>query len=222
MLKGEHKVKNLLYKEFKLALHPTCYIFLLMAFMLLIPNYPYYVAFFYQTLGIFFIFVGGQANNDVYFTTLLPVPKRATVKARFGVIIIMELAQIAVSIPFAILRNSLNPLENQAGMEANIALFGLVLMMYAIFNMVFLPMVYKTAFKIGLPYVFACSAMAIFVGVAELSIQLIPALKTTLDTLDLRYLPQQLAVLIFGILVFLLVTTLAYLKSATRFEKIDL
>ena len=114
-----------------------------MAFILLIANYPYYVAFFFQTLGIFFIFVGRQANNDVYFTTLLPVPKRATVKA-------------------------------------------------------------------------------IFVGVAELSIQLIPALKTTLDTLDLRYLPQQLAVLIFGILVFLLVTTLAYLKSATRFEKIDL
>jgi len=215
-------MKDLLYKEFKLAMHPTCFIFLLMAFMLLIPNYPYYVAFFYQTLGIFFIFVGGQANNDVYFTTLLPVPKRDTVKARFGVIVIMELAQIVVSIPFAILRNSLNPLENQAGMEANIALFGLVFMMYAIFNMVFLPIFYKTAFNIGLPYVIACGAMAIFVGAAEASIQLIPALKTTLDTLNPNYLPQQLAVLLFGILVFSFMTTLAYLKSAALFEKIDL
>lgn len=215
-------MKDLIYKEFKLAMHPTCYLFLLMAFMLLIPNYPYYVAFFYQTLAIFFIFVGGQANNDVYFTTLLPVPKKDTVKARFGVIVIMELAQIAVSIPFAILRNSLNPLENQAGIEANVALFGLVFVMYAIYNMVFFPMFYKTAFKIGVPYVFACVAMFTFVGVAETSVHLIPVLKTTLDTLDPSYLPQQLAVLLFGIVVFSLVTTLAYLKSAVRFEKIDL
>ena len=215
-------MKDLLYKEFKLAIHPTCYIFLLMAFMLLIPNYPYYVAFFYQTLGIFFIFIWGQVNNDVYFTTLLPIPKRDAVKARFGVIVIIELAQIVVSIPFAILRNSLNPTENQAGMEANIALFGLIFLMYAIYNMVFLPMFYNTAFKGGVPYVFACGAMAIFVVIAEASIQLIPALKTTLDTLDPSYLPQQLAVLLFGILVFSLVTALAYLKSAARFEKIDL
>lgn len=215
-------MKDLIYKEFKLAMHPTCYLFLLMAFMLLIPNYPYYVAFFYQTLAIFFIFVGGQANNDVYFTTLLPVPKKDTVKARFGVIVIMELAQIVVSIPFAILRNSLNPLENQVGIEANIALFGFVFLMYAIYNMVFLTMFYKTAFNVGLPYVFACGAMAIFIFVAEASIQLIPALKTTLDTLDPAYLPQQLAVLLFGILIFSLVTAFAYLKSAARFEKIDL
>jgi len=215
-------MKNLIYKEFKLAMHPTNYLFLLMAFMLLIPNYPYYVAFFYQTLAIFFIFIGGQANNDVYFTTLLPVPKKDTVKARFAVIVIMELAQIGVSIPFAILRNNLNPLENQAGIEANVALFGLVFFMYAIFNIVFFPMFYKTAFKLGVPYVFACVAMFTFVGVAETAVHLIPVLNTTLDTLDPSYLPQQLAVLLFGILIFSLVTTFAYLKSAARFEKIDL
>ncbi|KNZ41273.1 ABC-2 transporter permease [Acetobacterium bakii] len=215
-------MKDLIYKEFKLAIHPTCYLFLLMGFMLLIPNYPYYVAFFYQTLGIFFIFVGGQANNDVYFTTLLPIPKRAAVKARFGIIVIIELAQIVVSIPFAVLRNSLNPAANQAGMEANAALFGLVFIMFAIFNLIFLTMFYKTAFKLGLPYVFACGAMAIFVGAAEAVIQLTPALKIALDTLDPSYLPQQLAVLIFGMVVFTLVTVLAYLRSAARFEKIDL
>jgi len=215
-------MKDLIYKEFKLAIHPTCYLFLLMAFMLLIPNYPYYVAFFYQTLGIFFIFVSGQASNDVYFTTLLPIPKRAAVKARFAVIVIMELAQIVVSIPFAMLRNSLNPAENQAGIEANVALFGLVFLMYAIYNLVFLTMFYKTAFKVGLPYIIACVAMFAFVGVAETAVHLIPVLKTTLDTLDPTYLPQQLAVLIVGMAAFALVTVLAYLKSAARFEKIDL
>lgn len=115
-------MENLIYKEFKFAMHPTCYLFLLMAFMLLIPNYPYYVAFFYQTLGIFFIFIGGQVNNEMIFTTLLPIPKRDAVKARFGVIVIMELAQIVIAIPLAILRKNRNLLENQAGIEANLAM----------------------------------------------------------------------------------------------------
>lgn len=39
-------MKNLVYKEFRLAAHPTNYIFLSFAFMLLIPNYPYLVSFF--------------------------------------------------------------------------------------------------------------------------------------------------------------------------------
>ena len=37
----------LLYKEWKLAKHPTVLIYLLFELMLLIPSYPYYVAFLY-------------------------------------------------------------------------------------------------------------------------------------------------------------------------------
>ena len=48
-------MNNLVYKEFRLAAHPTNYVFLSFAFMLLIPNYPYLVSFFYTTLGIFFM-----------------------------------------------------------------------------------------------------------------------------------------------------------------------
>ena len=45
---------RLLQKEIRLAMHPTVPIFLLLSAMLLIPNYPYYVAFFYTGLGVFF------------------------------------------------------------------------------------------------------------------------------------------------------------------------
>ncbi|NMB88618.1 MAG: hypothetical protein GYA17_09675, partial [Chloroflexi bacterium] len=69
-------MNHLLYKEFKLSVHLTSYLFLLLSLMLLIPNYPYYVVFFCQTPGIFFTFLAGNATNDVYFITLLPVRKR--------------------------------------------------------------------------------------------------------------------------------------------------
>ena len=132
-------MRNLMYKEFKLCVHLTSYLFLPLAAMLLIPNYPYYVSFFYQTLAIFFLFLNGNTNNDVTFTTLLPIRKRDAVKARLLTVVILESLQIIVSIPFAVQRNILISAENAAGMEANFALFGLVLVMYGLFNLVFLP-----------------------------------------------------------------------------------
>lgn len=215
-------MNNLLYKEFKLAIHPTAYIFLPLAAMLLIPNYPYYVAFFYQTLGIFFIFLSGNTTNDVFFTALLPVRKKDAVTARFTMVVILELAQVAVGIPFALLRYRILPAENMAGMEANAALFGLVLLMFATFNAVFLPGFYKTGYKTGTPYMIACAAMILFVAASEAIIQLTPALKQALDTISPTYLPQQLAVLALGIVGYALITFAAYSVSVKRFQRLDL
>jgi hypothetical protein len=215
-------MKNLMYKEFKLAVHPTCYIFLPLAAMLLIPNYPYYVAFFYQTLGIFFIFLNGNATSDIFFTTLLPIRKRDVVKARLGTVITFELLQIIVAIPFAFLRSAVIPTENLAGMEANAALFGLVFIMFGIFNLVFLSMFYRTAYNAGLPFLISCAAMGVFVVLAEVVIQPTPGLKETLDTMNPAYFPQQMAVLLVGMAIFVLLTAAAYFKSASMFEKLDL
>ncbi len=215
-------MKNLIYKELKLSVHPTCYLFLPLAAMLLIPSYPYYVAFFYQTLGVFFIFLNGNVTNDIFFTVLLPIRKRDAVKARFYTVILFELLQVIVSIPFAILRYRILPIENPAGMEANIAFFGLVLMMFGIFNITFLPMFYRTAYKPGTPYLVSCIAMTVFVGLSEALINIIPTWKSALDTANAAYFPQQSLVFIVGILLFALLTAVAYGRSVQHFEKLDL
>jgi hypothetical protein len=215
-------MNNLLAKEFKLSVHVTSYLFLLLSPMLLIPNYPYYVVFFYQTLGIFFMFMNGNITNDVFFTALLPVRKRDAVKARLVTVVLFELLQIAVCIPFAVLRNTLIPMENAAGMEANVALFGLVLVLYGVFNLVFLPAFYKTAYKTGTPYLYACSAMVVFVIATEAAVNLVPVLKASLDTVSPVFLPQQLMVLAAGVVLFAGMTFFAYTQSAKRFEQLDL
>lgn len=69
-------MRQLLYKEFKLATHPTMYIFLLLSAMVLIPSYPYYVAFMYMCLAMFFTFLQGRETNDLFFTAMLPVRKK--------------------------------------------------------------------------------------------------------------------------------------------------
>jgi hypothetical protein len=213
---------NLLIKEFKLSVHPTCYIFLGLAAMMLIPNYPYYVIFFYETLGIFFLFMAGNATNDIFFTTLLPIRKRDTVKARVMTVVLIELLQVLVCIPFAFLRNMLIPAANLAGVEANMALFGFGLMLFGVFNLVFLPMFYKNAYKTGLPFVISCVAMTIFVIVVEAAINLIPAWKISLDTINTAYLPQQFLVLGLGMVVFGLLTLAAYHSSVKSFDALDL
>ncbi len=213
-------MKNLLYKEWKLAIHPTGYIFLLFGVMLLIPNYPYFVAFFYQTLAIFFTFMNGNTTNDIFFTALLPVRKRDVVKARLGAVIGLEVLQMLIAVPFAILRNQIIPTENLAGLDASLALFGLVFIMFGVFNVVFLPQFYRTGYKTGTPYLLATLVMTLVIVAAELVIQLTPALKQALDT-PACTLPQ-IIVLFAGLLIFALLNLIAYRRSASAFERLDL
>lgn len=217
-------MKELLYKEFKLAAHPTTYLFLLLGMMLLIPAYPYYVAFIYTCLGVFFIFLSARENQDILYTVSLPVRKSDVVKSRCLMVAIIELAQIIVSIPFAIIgtRINPNPLGNVVGIEANVAFFGFVLIMFALFNIIFLPVFYKTATKVGTSLLFGGIAVTLYIVAVEVAVQQIGFLKTTLDTSDPAMMLKQLPILIFGIGIFFFTLWLAYKKSAQNFEKVDL
>ncbi len=101
-------MKALLKKELALALHPINVIFLAMSAYLLIPNYPYYVTFFYTSLGIFFVCLTGRENHDVDYTMLLPVRRRDLVRARIGFAVGIEIAQLLTCIPFAIISQRIN------------------------------------------------------------------------------------------------------------------
>lgn len=217
-------IKDLLYKEFKLAMHPTVYIFLGMGAMLLIPSYPYYVAFIYTCLAIFFIFLSGRENKDVLFTVALPVNKRDTVKARCYSIAMIEVTQMIVSIPFAIIGHKINPnpLGNLVGIEANVAFYGFVCIMFALFNAIYIPKFYKTAYNAGVPLLVAGIAITVYIVAVEVAVQKVPFLKSHLDTFASKMMARQLTVLIGGMVIFGLCLVLAYRKAARNFEKIDL
>jgi len=217
-------MKDLMIKEFSLARHPTIFIFPFLGAMLLIPDYPYFVAFIYTCLSVFFIFLLGRENKDILFTVSLPVRKRDTVKARCWMIVIIELFQVAFSIPFAILGNRIKPTAagNSAGIEANVAFFGLVFLMFALFNSIFLPVFYKTAFRAGWALTWAGLAITVYILVVEAAIQIVPALKSALDTVDPYAQIRQLPILLAGMLIFAMSMFLSYRRAAARFEKVNL
>ena len=75
---------KLIKKEFGLAMHPIVPMMLLLSVMVLIPNYPYIVIFFYVSMAIFFTCLSGRENNDVVYSLNLPIAKKNIVKARFA------------------------------------------------------------------------------------------------------------------------------------------
>lgn len=215
-------MKYLLFKEFKLAAHPTTFIFLSLSLMLLIPSYPYYVAFFYTLLSIFFVFLSGRENKDVFYTVLLPIRKRDTVKARCLMVAIIQLAQIIISVPVAILSNYINTKGNLAGIDANVAFFGLVFVMLALFNIIFIPTFYKTAYNAGRSFLYGCIAITVFIGAAEALVWMPSPIKAFLDTSEADMMLKQLPILLAGIVIWVLTMLLAYKKASASFEKVDI
>ena len=159
--------KYLIKKEFLLSAHPMTYVFMFFGVMLLVPSYPYYITFFYVTLGLFFSFMNGRENRDLYFDAILPVSKKDTVRAKTAFVWIVEIIAVVFSVPFALITQKINPNgSNLAGIEANVAFYGLSLIMLAVFNAVFLCSFFKTAYKVGKSFLFACIPTAVFIAAA--------------------------------------------------------
>jgi len=213
---------KLIKKEFMLAMHPIAPMMLLLSAMLLIPNYPYIVIFFYVSMAIFFTCLSGRENNDVVYSLNLPVAKRNIVKARFAFAIILEFLQMLIMIPFAVLNQTINPTGNQAGMDANTALFAIAFIIYGLFNFVFFSNYYKNVSKVGIAFVKSSVLLFALTGIDVISTKVVPFVKNVLDTSDPEYLLQKAVFLLCGFLAYLILTAITYKKSVVNFEKQDL
>ena len=211
---------NLLYKELKLAAHPNLFVFMLMGALVIIPAYPYGIVFMFGCLAPYITFLYGRETNDIYYTALLPVKKRDVVRAKCLLLVLTQMIQIIISLPFAFLRLSVLPDGNPAGIEANVAYYGFGFIIYAVFNIIFLTQFFGTAYKAGKAFLLAIIPAALIMVVMEASVHF-PAFGW-LDSVARPELIRQLPILIIGIAVYICFMIAAYRVSARRFEKVDL
>ncbi len=215
-------MKNLLYKEFRLVISPLYFLMTLSGLLLLIPQWLYFIAMMYF---FFFavpnIFTFAKAQNDTGFAVMLPVRKRDVVGARVLSVTLLELTQVASAAVFSIFNRMIYPGGNFV-LDANVAYLGCVLAMYGLFNVVFFPMHYKTAYKVGAPIFVAVIVSVLFAAAIETLVAAVPAAAHVLDGISGEALVRQLPVLAAGIVIYALLTWLAYRMSAKRFEKVDL
>ena len=213
---------KLLKKEFGLAMHPIVPMMLALSAMVLIPNYPYIVIFFYVSMAVFFTCLSGRENNDIVYSLNLPVAKKNIIKARFAFAIILQLVQLLVMIPFVVLNQNINSIGNQAGMDANISLFGVAFIVYGLFNFMFFSSYYKNVYKVGVAFIKSSILLFILTGLDIVATYAIPFVRDVLDTPDCEHFIPKVLFFIVGLMFYLILTAITYKRSVKNFEKQDL
>ena len=213
---------KMLMKEWKLCMHPTGYIMLLCAALLLVPGYPYGVSCFYMGLAIYFICLTARENHDAAYTLTLPVSRRDAVRARILFCSVLEVADLLLMAVFVLVKKAIGDMPNLAGLDAGVALIGEGMILFAIFNMIFFPVYYKDINKPGKAFLPAAAAMFLWIILEVVGTYTIPFLRDVLDQPDPRYMSDKLLFTFGALALFLGGTALSVQRSAKKFEELDL
>lgn len=214
----------LLRKEMRLSALLLTYLFIGFAVMTLLPGYPILCGVFFITLGIFQSFQSAREANDIVFSALLPVAKRDVVKGKYQFVLLIELCGFAVMAVLTIIRMTVladAPVYRQnALMTANPFFLGMALLLFGLFNTIFLGGFFKTAYKLGKPFVTYIVVVFAVIGAAE-ALHHFPGLEA-LNAFGFDHFGLQLALFAAGALCFIALTVLSYKKACENFERIDL
>ena len=211
---------TLLYKEIRLAAHPTSIVFSFLGCLVLVPAYPYSVIFMFGCLAPYLTFLNAREMNDAWYTATLPVTKRESVLGKCLLIVSIQLFQMAFSIPFAFLRNVFRIENNPVGLDATIAWYGFGLIVYAVFDLVFFPAFYKNGYKAGKAFLLAAIPMVVLMLAVEATAHLPPL--AWLDSNRPREMLMQLPILLAGMICYAVLLPVAYRISVKYFDRVDL
>lgn len=214
----------LLKKEIRLSTLPLTWLFIGFGFMTLLPGYPILCGVFFVTLGIYQSFQSAREANDVVFSALLPVAKRDVVKGKFQLVMLVELCSFALMSILTVLRMTVLSdaavYRQNALMNANPFYLAVVLLLFGMFNVIFVGGFWKTAYKIGKPFILYIVAGFLTIGAAE-ALHHVPGLEA-LNAFGFEHIVLQLALLFCGAALYTGMTFLSYAKACADFEKIDL
>jgi hypothetical protein len=214
-------LKALLYKELRMAVHPVFYLFPFFSALMFLPGYAATIGVSYALLGVYGSFNMGRINKDLEFTALLPVSRKSQVFSKCFLAFFIEALHLAVFIPFAALY-ALHPGEDGPGIAPNSACAGFLLIALGLFNLIFLPVFFKTGYKIGLPMFFGALGYGAALGILETATALLPELKRVLDTFAPQALVFQLLALCAGLGFFAGTAWLSFRLSVKNFERVNL
>ena len=217
-------MRDLLTKEFRLSAHALTYVFIAFGAMAMIPGYPILVGAFFVCLGIFYSFQMGRENNDILFTVLLPIRKTDAVRAKYAFTVIIELAAFVLMAVLTIIRMAWMadaPVYTaNAMMNANQVFLAWTLVVFALFNAVFLGGFFKTAYKYGKPFLVFCIVSMVVIFFAE-ALHFLPGMGW-LNATATRGNGLMWSILAVAATLFALVTGISLRRSCRRFQEIDL
>lgn len=217
-------MRNILRKEMTLSASVLAYFFILFGLMFFLPGYPVLCGAFFSTLGIYKSFEFAREANDTVFSALLPIAKKDVVKGKYAFVCLIELGTLLLMAVCVIIRmtawKDAAVYRSNVLMNANFFALGAAFFLFGLFNCIFVGGFFKTAYKLGRPFLLYMTAAFFCIGLLE-ALHHIPGLEV-LNAFGTENSTTQLFLLTAGIAAWLLMTVSSYRKSCEHFEKIDL
>ena len=217
-------MKSLLIKDIRLAVSPLSWVMLAAALLTLVPGYPILLGAFFVSLGLFQTFLNAREMNDVLYTALLPVKKTDVVASRYVLVCFFQMIAFALMAVLTVVRMRVmaesEVYRQNALMNASPVFLAFALLIFAAFNLLFVGGYFRSAYKLGIPFLYFGVAAALLVFVGE-ALHFLPGMAW-LNTPAGERLGIQFAVLIAAAAVYFIVTLASCRASKRNFERIDL
>lgn len=225
-------MKALLYKELRLAMHPICYVFILLfPLLILIPAYPLGVGFIYILACYPILFLGankGRQSNDLLYSVLLPVRKKDIVLARILTVVMMQVVYMVLIVALYPLARVINDAIIQhsepgkyaipgLGLNSYVLLLAIGIIGYAVADLIFFPVYYKKGRSIAMSTLLTILGFVLYIGVFTILLPYVPGL----EIMNNMHLGIQFAILGGAILLSILLHFVVYKVSSRRLEKVD-
>ena len=170
-------MKNLLYKEFKLSIHPLTYFFVgLMAMAALAPSFPSFVPLLYFGAAYTFLFIGMNkttTTNDLLYTCMLPIKREDVVKARVFSTTFLQLYDLVLVFSFFAVNKFIFQANSDPknlgiislNLDQGFVLLGVYLLCLSVYDLIYMPWFYKNGKSIIANMLVAVLTVAVLGGI---------------------------------------------------------
>lgn len=217
-------MKNVIRKELSLSTHILQHFFLLFTLMALIPNYLVLMSAFFVCFGIFHSYQLARESDDLLFSALLPIRKKDVVKSKVLMAFLTQTVAFLLSAVMVVIRiyaiGENEVYSHTPLLTANLFYLAMFLLVCGLFNRIFIPGFFKTAVKIGKPFIFFAIATVIVTCMTEV-IHHLPGMEW-LNRITSPDLIRQLPVLVVMIALYVILTLWGRHTAIRRFDMLDL
>ena len=208
----------------RLSASVLSYLFIAFGVMFVFPGYPILCGVFFVTLGIFQSFQTAREANDIVFSALLPIAKRDVVKGKFLFVCFIEFCGFLLMAIVTVLRMTVmsesEVYRHNALMNANLFALGMALLLFGLFNLIFVGGFFRTAHKFAKPFVTYIIMAFVVIGAGE-SVHHVPGLEAV-NAFGFEHILLQLVLFAVGAACCAVFTLISFRISCKNFEKIDL
>ena len=208
-------MRNLVYKELKISINKFFFILpLILSLLFFIPQWIFTLAFsYFFWISVSTIYSSYNAQGDMSFCSMLPVTKEDIVKSKIYTFFIIEGVHIVSGLLMGIVHNILYGSMNFL-LDINIAFVGIILVMYSVFNIIFLPKYFKSAYYFGKPLILASAVALAYAFIFEYGVIRFEFVRNIVE----GTISSQVIVLVVGLVFTVILNYIAIEKSVINFE----